>query len=170
MIQKSSQILRLVERIRAHLRRAIARPEARTVGGDVESFYRYPFPAQAAHGGQTRRVHPQYKCPDAGIECFFTAPRMAGWCPGTRDRRGERYLRHAARLGQRRRRDARGRRMRPAFFHSPRMREVDLSTHQDTGRTRSLTGATRAPDTPSVACFRVQAPPIGRTVTFLDLW
>src|SRR5438105_8764828 len=76
MPQESNQVVRLVEGIWANFRPAIARPEPRTFGADIESFYRYSFPAQAAGCGQTRLVHSQYKGSDSGIECFSTSSRM----------------------------------------------------------------------------------------------
>jgi len=69
MTQESNQGVGLVEWIRADFRAAIARPEPRTFGADIEPFYGNPFPAQAAGRGQTRRVHSQYKSADLGIAC-----------------------------------------------------------------------------------------------------
>ena len=80
MPQESNQVIRLVERIGANFRRAaIARPEPGAFGGDIEPFYGYPFPAQAAGCGKTRLVHSQYKGFDPRIECFSTGPRMHEW-------------------------------------------------------------------------------------------
>src|SRR5687767_1427473 len=75
-LQESNQVIRLVQRIRANLRRAIARPEPRTSGADIEPTYRYPFPAQATSCGQTRLGHSQYKRFDPGIECFSGSSLM----------------------------------------------------------------------------------------------
>jgi hypothetical protein len=67
MPQESNQVVGLLQGIRANFRGAIARPERRASGVDVEPFYGYPFPAQAADCGQTRLVHSQYKSSDPGI-------------------------------------------------------------------------------------------------------
>src|SRR5688572_28559629 len=97
--QKSNQLVRLVEGIRADSRRrAIARAEARTAGRDIEASYGYPLPAQAAYRGQARLVHSQHESWDPGIEGFSSGCRK------------ERLA------GSPRQRDARGREMQPAFI------------------------------------------------------
>jgi len=76
MPQESNQVVGLPEGIRADFRAAIARPERRAFGADVEPFYGYPFPAQAADCGQTGLVHAQYESADPDIEGFSTGSRM----------------------------------------------------------------------------------------------